>query len=298
MKIAHSATIVLCLLSIVPACKKDGKIPGPPGGGGTHVKKWLIKDIATPNANGAGHTSHTTYHYNDTGLILKVTFGYDIGADALGSVTFAYRPDGKLDTVKPSNASGLTCHYLSNFSFQTQPFFFNPDHDNVNNYYFNGHSAGEFDGWSTDVPPAAKSGFNYSGQTVIVYNSIGGLQGMTGTDYYNVVQDIFATASGSTNPNDSLFKNPCTNGTSIEQRFIYYFYGLSILSLCPNWLNGTYESYSYNSGAKKATGRWNYSYTQDKDGNVATIVRQYTDNPPAFNDWKSMPPLTLTYEQH
>jgi hypothetical protein len=121
---------------------------------------------------------------------------------------------------------------------------------------------------------------------------------MTGTDYNGIVQDLFSTADGNTNLNDTLMRNPCTNGTSIEQRYIYYFYGLSILSLGPNWLNGTYEGYSYVSGTKTATGRWNYSYTLDGNHNVVKIMQQYADDPPVFSHWQQKPTLTLTYEQH
>jgi len=296
-----TTTIALCLFILVTACKKNGNPPPAPGGGGgggTHTKKWTIKSISSPNSDGAGHTTFTTYDYNDTGLILKASFGYNIESDALGSETFIYKPDGKLDSVKVLRAPGFTFHYLSDFSFQVQPFLFNPDHDNVTTYNFNAHSAKELDGWNVYVPPASKSGFNYSSNTGISYNGTGGLMGMTGTDYYGVVQDYFTTASGNSNPNGTLIPNPCNNGTSVEQRFIYYFYGLSTLALGPNWPDGTYEGYSYSSGSKKASGRWNYSYTLDNNQNVVKIVRQYADDPPVFSHWQQAPALTLTYEEH
>lgn len=304
MKKHHFLLLTFFVLALLSGCKKNSNNPGGGGnggggGGGTNKpKKWYIKSFASKQD--ASHFAHTVFVYDTAKLITKTGYGLSALKDTFDQsmqqwTDYTYDKDGKLVSSKPFQAPGLHYTYLTSNSIQVTPFPYDPAHDGVAYYNFNAHSHGELDQIKSVIPP----GNLFAGTTAnnYLYNDLGGIQAESDMLADQSSQDAWAFYS----PNAvAAIDNPFSNGTTMEQRFIYAVNDPSGVwdVLGPKWSNGVYENYSYRTGVKVPQAHFWNQYKVDANGNVVEVTRQYVSLEDPKQTVITANTVYITYEQH
>jgi hypothetical protein len=299
MKKTLSLPVMILLLILGQACKKNTGGGGTNPGGGHATKKWLVKSISAKYD--ATKFSIVVFKYDDTGRILQMNYGFASLNDTFNQnsiltyVDFTYDSVGHLAFSKPSWGPGSKYVYLDPYSIQVYPWPFYPASDPVGTYNFNSFGHLELDSRVSFIPKG-QIGAGTSTHT-INYNSSGGVQGESDIDDKGNEQDEWAFVSAYP---DKPIPNPLV-GTSLEQRLVYFSnpYGFleSYDMFGSTWSNGIMEAYSYGTGTKKVKSDFGNKYRLNAAGLVVEIDPVAKSADPGSN-WQNLPSYYLAYEQH
>ncbi len=304
MRTVFVFSLFFCTSLAFTACKKDNPANNPIV---TVQKKWLVKDIRSTQGDISGKLYHTIMNYNDTGLITRVDGGLgNVNTPdqfaVLGSYNILYDSKGKITAITANKDIGRLVLYQSAFVIVTRPDNFDSTHIPTGTFSFNLHSQLELDALTTKFPPNNPL-YNGNNLTIsFIYAPNGTIQAETTTILNTgVTSDIFGTVGAA--PAPAAFPNPLQTGTTLEQRFIYFYFLRNVLGdfglLGSSWSNSIYEGYVYNNGQRKTVSHFYNNYTLDSNKNPVSITQSAALDTPNFGTFTtSGTPITVTYEQH
>jgi|SRR5450432_274768 len=286
--------LLFCNLFLLFGC---GKNNGPSSGGTT--KLWLVKDLAVHGecaVGGPASIGHNTFSYDNEGRIVR--FDYS-GCSTPAHYEVVYNNKGNITNINyfSGNLPGVPnwiITYDDDFVHTAFPANNDTEHYPGFTYSWNVNNNKELDAASFNKTSVS------SGGTIFYTYVLNALQSSYSIDDLNRKQDLWASFA----PNQSTpaIHNPFQLERTPEQKFLYYFFLLSIVGdwnvMGDGLPNGMYESYSYFSGIKKSLSHFFNDYTLDSNNNVSRILTSQSLDAPAFNSFSKGFTVDITYEQH